>query len=219
MGIHKTTTGAVLTGDIVNSTKLSSADEEQLIEALKGYLDDKTTHTQFYRGDSFQAYLERPEDALQLALQCRAAAIGQPEEKDGETKAVEFDIRISIGIGEVLLPIGNLGEAKGEAFIRSGRRFDELQQQSEQRLAISSGTRVADIGFAVMADYLDTIYGGMTVKQAKVIVELLNDTPQQQLAAALSKSKSTISQLANDGGWPKIERVLQQYKELINQVS
>jgi hypothetical protein len=218
MGLQKTMTGAVLTGDIVNSTKLSAAEEEELIQALKRFLNDKARHTQFYRGDSFQAYLDRPEDALELALQCRAAAISQPEEKEGESKPVESDIRISIGIGDVVLPIGNLGEAKGEAFIRSGRRFDELQQQSEHRLAISSGEPTADIGFEVMADYLDSIYRGMTVKQAKVIVELLGNTTQQQLAVTLNKSKSTISQLANDGGWPKIERVLQQYKQLINQV-
>ncbi len=217
MSLPKTAIAAVLTGDIVNYTKLSAdPGGESLIKAIKRFLGTKTAKLhEFYRGDSFQAYLENPEDALRLALECRAAAISRSREKE-ETEVVS-DIRISIGIGEVKLPIHHLGIAKGDAFILSGRRFDELQQ-SEQRLAIGCGVPLADIGFQVMADYLDSIFKGMTAKQARVIQELLQGVTQQQLAVTLNKSKSTISQLANDGRFPEIERVLEQYKQLIKQL-
>ena len=216
MGIHKIAIGAVLTGDIVNSTKLLHGQEVRLIGALKAVLDKflgKHLH-EFYRGDSFQVYMEKPADALRMALKCRALAIGITGKEESE---VVSDIRISIGIGAVNHPIRDLGIAKGEAFLLSGRRFDVLQQ-AEQRLAIISGEPLADIGFQVMADYLDNIYSTMTGKQAEVIAELLSGTTQQQIAVTRDKSKSTISQLANAGRWPEIERLLQQYELLINQL-
>lgn len=146
-----------------------------------------------------------------MALVCRALAI---EVTGDEETEVVSDIRISIGIGEVKLPIHQLGTAKGDAFLLSGRRFDQLQQ-SEQRLAIGCGVPLADLGFQVMADYLDSIFKGMTAKQARVIQELLQGATQQQLAVTLNKSKSTISQLANTGRWAEIEKLLLQYEQLI----
>jgi hypothetical protein len=209
---------AVLTGDIVNSTKLLLTQEARLMKALGqllgGFRGKRRLH-EFYRGDSFQVYLDDPAEALRLALVCRALAI---EVTGDEETEVVSDIRISIGIGEVKLPIHQLGIAKGDAFILSGRRFDQLQQ-SEQRLAIGCGVPLADLGFQVMADYLDSIFKGMTAKQARVIQELLQGTTQQRLAATLNKSKSTISQLANTGRWGEIEKLLLQYETLIKHLS
>jgi hypothetical protein len=214
ISLPKKAIAAVLTGDIVNSTKLLLTQEARLIKALGEVLGNfrgKRRLHEFYRGDSLQIYLDDPADALRMALVCRALAIAVTGNEETE---VVSDIRISIGIGEVKLPIHQLGIAKGDAFILSGRRFDELQQ-SEQRLAIGCGVPLADIGFQVMADYVDSIFKGMTAKQARVIQELLQGTTQQQLAVTLNKSKSTISQLANTGRWAEIEKLLLQYEQLI----
>jgi hypothetical protein len=216
MSLPKTAIAAVLTGDIVNSTKLLPSEDERLIAALKAFLRE-FKHVQFFRGDSFQVYLEEPAPALRMALTWRALAIGITEDRDAEN-VVASDIRISIGIGEVSLPILDLGSAKGDAFLLSGRWFDKLQA-SEHRLAITCGEPVADIGFEVISDYLDSIYKGMTAKQANVIVSLLQGTTQQQLATTLNKSKSTISQLANTGRWTEIEKLLLQYEQLIKNLS
>jgi hypothetical protein len=214
ISLPKKAIAAVLTGDIVNSTKLLLTQEARLIKVLGEVLGNfrgKRRLHEFYRGDSLQIYLDDPADALRMALVCRALAIAVTGNEETE---VVSDIRISIGIGEVKLPIHQLGIAKGDAFILSGRRFDELQQ-SEQRLAIGCGVPLADIGFQVMADYVDSIFKGMTAKQARVIQELLQGTTQQQLAVTLNKSKSTISQLANTGRWAEIEKLLLQYEQLI----
>ena len=212
--LSKRAIAAVLTGDIVNSTKLLLTQETRLIKALGevlGNFGGKRRLHEFYRGDSLQIYLDDPAEALRMALVCRALAIAVTGNEETE---VVSDIRISIGIGEVKLPIHQLGIAKGDAFILSGRRFDELQQ-SEQRLAIGCGVPLVDIGFQIMADYVDSIFKGMTAKQARVIQELLQGTTQQQLAVTLNKSKSTISQLANTGRWAEIEKLLLQYEQLI----
>ena len=212
MNIPTTSLSAVLTGDIVNSTKLLSGQEEQLFRRLRQDILKAYPH-EIYRGDSFQAFVAKPHEALSVAIQCRGLAI-----QFTETTEMDFDMRLSIGIGKVTLPISDLGTAKGDAFLLSGRLFDTLKEKG-RRLIIGSGDSKADIGFEVMSDYLDSIFKKMTAKQAEVIVELLNGTAQQQLAMTLNKSKSTISQLAGDGGWSEIERLLQQYHHLIEQLS
>jgi hypothetical protein len=203
---------AVLTGDIVNSTQLAPAVEKSLLEALGDLFSPYLS--EFYRGDSFQVYMEAPAGSLRLCLLCRAVTISLTSTEDG---AALSDIRISIGIGPVVLPVKTPGTAKGEAFLLSGRRFDEMQQ-SNRRLAMVSGRAIADIGFQAMADHLDAIYAAMTPKQAAAIVWLLKGQTQQEAVLQLGKSKSTVSELVTAGGWPEIEKIIQQFELLINQL-
>src|SRR5579872_4124764 len=99
MSIQKNVIGAVLTGDIVNSTKLGSQREQELFKELLDLFWAKHQH-EFYRGDSFQVYVENPEEALQMALVCRALAI-EKGNRDENVEIDAFDIRISIASGEV----------------------------------------------------------------------------------------------------------------------
>ena len=202
---------AVLTGDIVNSTRLGGTAEKKLQQLLKQVL--AAGNFEFYRGDSFQVYIKDAAVALQTALLCRAAAISTP----AYTAAVSSDIRISIGIGKVKKPVTALGTAKGQAFILSGRAFDALTQ-NDTRLAIISSHKMANEGLAVIADYINSIFKFMTGKQAGVIFELLKGETQQAVASKLKKSKSTVSQHAGAGRWPEIEKLLQQYENIINQL-
>lgn len=207
---YKASIAAIITGDVVNSTKLSPLQEKQLFELLKRVAAAAKHKYEFFRGDSFQIYIDDPRHALHIALVCRSLAI-QLTEKDER-----YDVRISIGIGEVNLPIKSLSIAKGDAFLLSGRNFDDLGDT--RRLAISCGNEIADIGLAVIADYLDNIYQGMTAKQAELITALLQGITQQQMSITLNKSKSTVSQLAAAGRWPEIEKLLQQYKTIIEKL-
>ena len=213
MSLPKVATGAILTGDIVNSTQLSLEEGTKLITVIGLFL----AHNQheFYRGDSFQAYIKEPDEALRIALACRCVAIGITENRKEDTASIA-DVRLSIGIGEVPTPVGNLGVARGEAFLLSGRQFD-LLQETERRLAIrcNDDKPMANVGFDVMADYLDSIFRKMTSTQANLVAALLQGLTQQQYALTYQKSKSTVSQLASAGRWLEIEKVLGQYEKLI----
>ncbi len=200
---------AVLTGDIVNSTKLPPAKEKALVKLLEQEL--KSYKYEFYRGDSFQVLVKEAGDSLRIALLCRTAAIGITENN-------EADIKVSIGLGEVDDRIKTLGSAKGEAFIISGRAFDELEKTGS-RLVISTANTMANLSLQVVADYVNSIYSRMTSKQAKVIFELLKGGLQQNVVKKLKKSKSTISQHANSGRWTEIEKILNQYELLVKEIS
>jgi hypothetical protein len=215
MVINKPFLGAVLTGDIVNSTQLTLKQEKELnaklVRVLGLFFGDH--QYEFFRGDSFQVLVKDVTRALRLALACRSVAMSIDANQQPAVRL--FDIRISIGIGEVNMPVKSLSLAKGEAFILSGRQFDLLKERG-QRLAIDSFDPIASIGFQAMADYLDSIYRDMTPKQADVIIELLQGITQQQLAISREKSKSTISELASAGRWQEIEKILDQYETLVN---
>ncbi len=200
---------AVLTGDIVNSTKLTSVKEKALVKLLEQLL--KPYKYEFYRGDSFQVLIKEAGNSLRIALLCRTAAIGLTENN-------EADVKISIGLGEVEERIKTLGSAKGEAFILSGRAFDALEK-TDSRLVISTVNTVANLSFEILTDYIDSIYSRMTPKQAKVIFELLKGGLQQDVVKRLKKSKSTISQHVNSGRWTEIEKILKQFGLLVKAIS
>jgi hypothetical protein len=181
---------------------------KKMLKALHQIL--KPHPYEFYRGDSFQAYLKDPKKSLHIALLCRTVAISLMREQ-----AVSSDVRVSLGIGAVTAPVKKLGSAKGEAFVLSGRSFDELQRTAA-RLSIVTENPIVNTGLQVLADYINSIYNGMTAKQAEVIFELLTGKTQQRSAVRLKKSKSTVHQLAAAGRWPEIEKVLQQFENLIN---
>lgn len=202
---------AVLTGDIVNSTKLEEVAEKELLKELGQIL--KPYKFEFYRGDSFQVYIKEPAKALKIALLCRTAAISLTAKQD----LLLSDIRISIGLGQVKPPIKTLATSKGDAFLLSGRSFDKFQG-TERRILMSTSDVIPDIALQVMADYTDAIFGRMTPKQAEAIYRLLKGESQQEVAQDLEKSKSTISQLVSTGGWIEIDRLLKQYEYLIQQL-
>lgn len=202
---------AVLTGDIVNSTRLKKVAERKLTGILTTTLEAYLY--EFYRGDSFQVYVKNPLEALQTALLCRTAAIGISKSQTVNST----DVRISIGIGAISTPVKSLAVAKGEAFILSGRTFDTLAG-TDNRLVIATGNNLANAGLQIMADYLNAILKTMTGKQAEVIFELLQGKTQQEVALQLKKSKSTVHQHVTAGRWTEIEKVLQQYQNIIHQL-
>jgi hypothetical protein len=203
---------AILTGDIVNSTRLSRAEEKKLIDTLQKVFSGH--QIEFYRGDSFQAYVKQPKSALGLALLCRTAAIGLSSNEE----MVSSDIRISIGIGTIKTPVRQMRTAKGDAFILSGRAFEEIEGTGV-RLAIATTHPLANAGLQAIADHINAILEQMTSKQAQVIFELLKGQTQRMVAKKLRKTKSTIHQHVVAGRWPEIERILQRYENIINQLT
>ena len=204
---------AVLTGDIVNSTLLAPLQEKKLLEELKNiFSSDKH---EFYRGDSFQAYITDARRVLEMALRCRTAAISLAQE---ETDTA-FDVRISIGLGNVEEPVNALSTAKGEAFLLSGRVLDEMGKTGGKLMITVSEPLLGNMAFSILADYINSIYRQMTAKQAEVIEDLLKGESQQQVADKLNRSKSTISQHVNAGRWEEIEEVIKKYKSLIELIS
>ena len=85
-----------------------------------------------FRGDSFQVWVEKPECAPLVALLLRAG-LRKSALRAGEQ---QLDARISVGIGDVAYRDARVSQSDGEAFVLSGRGFDQLGKQ--QRLMVQT---------------------------------------------------------------------------------
>jgi hypothetical protein len=201
---------AVITADIVNSTRLNKPDEKKLINALTHIFGEHKL--EFYRGDSFQVYLKTPLEAYRLILQARTMAMKLLPSASNHV----FDVRASIGIGAVDHPVRSLKTASGEAFILSGRAFDEMKP--EQRLLIQCNEQELAIneGFRIIGHFTDYLFRHLTAKQAAVVSELLSGFTQIDIAKRLKKSQSTINKHTQAAGWTEMERLLAEYQNLVH---
>lgn len=200
---------SVVTGDIVNSTQLSTPESKKLLKLLEGIF--KGYVYEFYRGDSFQVLVKEPEQSLRIALLCRTAA-------KSITESGTSDVKASIGIGQVAEKVKQLGTAKGEAFVISGRGLEELGPSGE-KLTIKSQDEYLNISLELVADYVNSIFGRITSRQAKVIYELLQGSIQLDVVKQLKKSKSTISQHVSSGRWHEIEKIMAQFEALVKHIN
>lgn len=195
---------AVITADIVNSTQLTRPVEKKLTSLLGTLLEKQKF--EFYRGDSFQVYIKDPAAAFAIAVEARAIA---------RSFSSRHDIRASIGIGKVNTPVKALRTATGEAFILSGRTFDQLN--NEQRLAIQSSHEQANSTLRVIAWYTDYLFKNLTPKQAAVVAGLLKDQTQTVVAKKLKKTQATINKHVQAAGWYEMEKLLKEYNQVITQ--
>ena len=204
-------TVGVITADIVNSTRLKKGEEKILLHDLSSILG--SYKFEFYRGDSFQAYIPDPKQALKVVLQARAAA----KRLSSGFSSPFADIRASIGIGNITTPVRDLKTAKGEAFLISGRAFDEMSK-SGKRLKIQSANDAINLGLKIIANYADSLFAHLTSKQAAVIFELLMDHNQIETAKRLKKSQPTINKHAQAARWIEINNLIEDYQLYINQL-
>jgi hypothetical protein len=195
---------AVITGDIVNYSRIQPDRQKKLLAQLAIALKDHKF--EFYRGDSFQVFMKEPAIALRLALEVRAIA----------RKISDIhDVRVSIGIGEMNTSVRSLGTTTGVPFVLSGRALDSLT--GEERLVIRTPDERADLALRAISNFADFLVRGWTEKQAEVMVGLLHGESQEMIGKRLKKSQPTVNKHAHAGGWPEIKKLLELYNETIRQ--
>lgn len=203
---------SVITADIVNSTKLSKVDLKKLMNVL--VMIFQKHQYEFFRGDSFQVLVRNPTEALQVLLAARLAAM-----KLLPAHAMPVtDVRTSIGIGNVKLPVRVLQTATGEAFVLSGRNFDKMGKDERTIINCSESNEIAAVGLNIIARFIDYLFQRLTVKQAAVVFELLMSRTQTETARRLKKSQATINKHVQSAGWVQIEMLLKNYELLVNSI-
>lgn len=181
---------AVLTGDLVGSSRLSPGSLQgarQTFEAasaeIAGWAPKLVASTpDFFRGDSWQLLLTRPGFSLRAAFYLRACLkAGDPD----------WDTRIAIGLGEVAkIDTSRTSLSSGEAFLLSGHALD----------AMGTATNITVAGRASDAlDVLARICSGMaddwSQKQAQAAcLALAPDAPTQaEMAERLGVTQQAVS--------------------------
>ena len=133
---------AVLTGDLVGSTRAGPASVDYTMKILSSDLTEgirwgwtaRDLHFTRYRGDGWQMLVLKPELALRWSIVLLATLHADPQ---------ALESRIAIGIGPVTsISSDDLGDASGAAFEASGRCLDAMHR--DERLFLMGSETDAD---------------------------------------------------------------------------
>lgn len=198
---------AVITADIVNSTKLEPNAFSELERGIRKLYSP--FRLLFYRGDSYQVLVPEGHSAYRYMLLSRLMAITHSNE-------VRIDIRQSISIGNVSKDIMDMGSHVDPVFVNSGRSFDKFTDvESGRLLLMSCGDDLFDMNFELIARYTDSLLSQVTAKQARALYELFLGKTQKETAALLGKTGATINQQVKAARLEELELLLSKYEELI----
>lgn len=197
---------AVITGDIVNSRTEIASKWQPVLKSVLNQYGKEPKHWEIYRGDSFQLRL-MPDIALMAAIHIKSTIRQIPG----------LDVRMAVGVGTIDTDAKKVTEVTGNAFIRSGSRFDELGKQM----------LVVDVGQADLNETLNlmislallTINSWSETVATAITTSIENPQKNQsELAAVLKKTQSSISEALKRGGYDEIKKLNKYYQSKIGQL-
>lgn len=222
---------AIITGDLIDSSKYSPGQKQQAMDALKQVLEEERQEGQPYqlkyemfRGDSAQIEVLQVEKALALAILLRAALKklpnlgqepGKPAGKQPPVSSKPFaDIRLSIGIGEAEFKHDRIVESDGEAYRLSGRTLDTMKKKG-QKLILQSADETFNQEYEVQCRLLDVILDKWSTSSAEVVYWLLKGLKDIEIADKLGISQPAISSRKKAAGWDAIDLMIQGFESKI----
>jgi hypothetical protein len=181
---------AVITADIVNSTKIEETNRYLLVDELDNIIQDLkklfSLRCEMYRGDSFQVLVDDVKYCLEIAVLIRLGL-----KKSNLLKNGKLDARMAIGVGEVSYEHEQVILSDGEAFRLSGRTFDKL---NKRRLLIATNINDVDEPLNVMLAFIDELLKGLSYTQSKYLYDsLLYNMSQMELANVYNTSQPNIA--------------------------
>lgn len=198
---------SVITGDIINSRK--AADPGEWLGRLKTTFKTEGPTPKVWevtRGDSFQIEIAQPENVLLKALHIKATVKRIPG----------LDVRMAIGIGTKSYDAPKISEANGDAFVRSGRLFDQLKKNT---LAISSPWEDVDRVINMCLELALLTVDRWTPNSAEIVALTIENPSKTQLELAniLQISQGRISERQQRAGYDELMKLEAYFKESIQQ--
>jgi hypothetical protein len=218
-------TVAVLTGDIVESSKLPEAVRRQLAQTVS-VVEGRMAHSfpvyfpyalDFFRGDSWQWLVIPPGKSLRMAIFMRALLLNA-------VPGVALDTRISIGIGGMnSIPEGDLARADGEAFPLSGDLLAGFGRNDRLRVRLVEEPSQPLLGsLDMLARLIDLQVCQWTRKQAHAISGAILGFTQVETARDWFKpsiSQQAVAQHLDRAGWATIEAGVDFFEGVVNSLA
>ncbi len=208
---------AILTGDVVHSSRLKHDHRKQLYASLQScsrrlreaFPASVPFDVDIFRGDSWQLWVVDPVQALRVALFYRAAL-------RAAMQTHQFDSRLAIGIGTVdFIPEQGLSGGDGEAFRLSGEGLEILKRH---RMTLIWPGHPDQHLLQAMVWLFDQLAIGWTDKQALAVTGALQTWTQQEIAQLWDDhpvSQQTVAQHLTQAGWGAIEPALLRFETAV----
>jgi hypothetical protein len=194
---------AIITGDIINSTKDDSTQWLSLLKKVLNHYGMSPAQWEIFRGDSFQVEVE-PKKALLTAFHIKACIMQTGIQ----------DVRMAIGLGEATHKEKRISESNGSAYVRSGECFEELKKQT---LAIRTENEEVDESINLMLQLALLIADNWSSTVATILNASIENPEKSQndLAIHLKKSQSSVSEAMSRGGYNEMMKVNNYYAKRI----
>ena len=207
---------AVLTGDIIGSTKLSierMGHTRSLVEKVAREFRPRAPRAvcgvpEFFRGDSWQLLLREPRWALRVALTIRALLIAE----------IAVATRLLIGVGGAdFIDTRRVSLSTGEAFTLSGRALDAMTGYFDLSGALPERAGALARWFPATLHVCSGLVRPWTRRQAEIIsFALLPDSPTHEQIARLLRppvAKQTVSESLAGADWRSLNEAIRAFEE------
>lgn len=212
---------AVLTGDIVGSSRLSVEERRELHSQFSKNTDrlvetfgEQVMHRpEIVRGDSWQFAIADPSNALRIALFFRALIrISIP--------GAGIDSRVAIGFGGIdFLPMDEISSGDGEAYRLSGEGLESIKKPFRMGLFFPEEERsnLTD-ALDVIVKFIDQRLSKWTEAQAESAAGALLGLTQQAIASDWVErdiTQQAVAQHLERAGWLVIETGLIYFEQTL----
>lgn len=201
---------AVLTSDIVHSTKLSTTQYTKVMHSLKTILDKHLSHYhcqyEIFRGDSFQVLYPDIKVAMNSALSLRLylqSGIDCPAIK----------LTQSFAIGSIEQGAHDMNSSLGEAYVISGRALDSAARGD---FTVNFGKTMHTHDLSLSSLFLQKLLNGLTEKQSEVLYYYLdaNFPEQQTIAQQMGMTRQNIATHLKRSGADLVKAYLLTYRDI-----
>ncbi|WP_075603949.1 hypothetical protein [Saccharicrinis aurantiacus] len=211
---------AVITADVIDSTKLSREGEDLVIKTIYDtFSKDSTIRTNvdesyflITRGDSIQLELDDASKALTTALLLKTAL---NKITLLSNRKPSIDVRIAIGLGEITGKRNNVNESTGGAYTNSGRTLDSMKKY-KRKFAVKTDNTNLDTELETEFKLLEVIMSGWVVTSAEVLYWTLIGLNENEISEKIGITQSAINQRKKTAGWSGIEALLNRFEVLVS---
>ena len=204
---------AVLTGDIVKSSKMPDNELKELMNQIDSMLNrfKKVYHGlryELFRGDSFQVVLFQPEHSIKLATLIRALVV----QSSVDIRHM-YDVRISIGLGDINPLNDKVTTSNGQAFTYSGHQLDKMKVR--ERLVFKSPNKTLNEDMTISSSMISVIISQWTLKRANIIFYMLCNVSREDICSQFHVSNSGLSAFLTASNYYELLNALQWSEERI----
>lgn len=212
---------AVITADLIDFTKLTKVDIEQVMAVLNSFQKElnnyRVNFVQDYvikRGDSIQVELSNAQDALRVALLLKTA-LNKISLHPIQKNNIKIDARIAIGIGNINNKRDKVNESSGDAYTNSGRTVD-MMKKKKRFIFFTSEISNLDEELYVELLLLEEIFSGWKRSSAEVVNFLLIGLSEYEIADKLGITQSAVNQRKKTAGWSGIQALIMRFEQLLS---
>jgi hypothetical protein len=221
MRVNKNKLYAVVTGDVIASSRLSDVHRRDLHQAMtatsralrKAFKSSVPAEVDVFRGDSWQMVLTTPASALRIALYYRAGLRSRMESH-------QIDMRMALAIGKIdFIPDNRVSQGDGEAFQLSGKALESMSKSVSMRFRLPG--RAEERALDVVVQLVDSLAARWSDKQARAVTGALQGWKQDKIAKTCWQepiSQQAVAQHLDRAAWSSVEIGLTFFEETVQSI-